>query len=192
MSAPIHQFGGIKVLEKENLAQPHRPKRARKRREPKLYVLDNAAPGKFLDNLTPEQNDAAIDLDQAIAMGLVKAEDVNMDTKLEFNPDDIEVEPTQLEEEKPVALAQDLNKQAEQKIAQAVAQAPQVAAPQPVEQPEWEDPRDNLSPDEILQELAHAIQYERDCGEKIHLVDQDGNKILGLNIVREKPKFVGM
>lgn len=190
MSEPIHQFGGIKVLEKENLAQPHRPKRARKRREPKLYVLDNAAPGKFLDNLTPEQNAAAIDLEQAIAMGLVKAEDVNMAPKLDFNPDEIEVEPTPFEKEKP--MAQNTNQLAEQKIAQAVAQAPQAVDPQPVVQPEWEDPRDNLSPDEILQELAHAIQYERDCGEQIHLVDQDGNKILGLNIVREKPKFVGM
>ena len=189
MTEPIAQFGDVKVLEHKNLSQPHRPKRARGRRDPKLYILDNAGPGKFLDNLTPEQNAAALDLDQAIEMGLIKAEDVNMEPKFEINPEDLQIEPAPFEQEKPVV--QNNNQLAEQKIAQAVADAPQTA-PKPQEPVIWEDPTDNMSPEDLLNALAHAIQYERECGEKIHLVDQDGNKVTGLNIVREKPQFVGM
>ena len=192
-NAPIAEMDGVKILAADNLAKVGAFKAPRTRREPKLYIVDSTGGSKpgFV-NTTPDQNKAAIPLAQAVKMGLVNPEHVSMDDKIPLAAVEIEPAPFKtVEKEAPVVQAPDVNKVAEQKIAEYVAQAPEVA---PVVQPEvqWQDPNDEMTPEEIIGLLSSAIAYERDCGEQLHLVDQNGNKILGIQVVREKPTFVGM
>ncbi|NRA42479.1 MAG: hypothetical protein HRU21_09280 [Pseudomonadales bacterium] len=189
----LGQFGDVNVLAADKLAVPGRPKPKRTRREPKVYITDNAGGSSKFVNTNKDQNDAAIPLDQAIQMGLVKPEHVNKNPKLDYDPKEVKVEPAPFEKEKSVAKDpnDEINLTAEQKIAQAVAQAP-VVEDASVAPAFYEDPLDNMTPEEILTILAAAITYERKCGTTIHLVDQDGNKIHGLQIVRDKPEFIGM
>ena len=189
---PIAQFGDVKVLEEQNLSRPNMPKAARQRREPKVFFIDGNPnnPNKFFDESATKKI-PNMTLDQAISQGLVNPEHVNKKPKLEINPEDIKIDPAPFEKEKPVALKQDANATAEQLIAEAVAHAPQ-STPVVQEPVVWEDPTDNMSPEDLLNALASAVAHERKCGQKLHLIDQNGNKILGLNIVRETPNFIQM
>ena len=190
-NAPIGEMDGVKILAADNLSQVGAFKQARRRREPMLYVVDNAGNNKpgFV-NTTKEQNKAAIPLSKAIQMGLIQPEHVSLDEKLEVG--EVKIDPAPFETvEKEIPMVQEVNKIAEQKIARAVAFAP-VTEPQVQEAVQWEDPNDDMTPEEIINLLSSAIAYERDCGEQLHLVDQAGNKILGIQVVREKPSFVGM
>ena len=187
---PVATFGDLNVLAADKLAQPNRPKPKRTRKEPKVYIMDNVGPaGQKFVSTNKDQNDAAYSLDQAIQMGLIKPEHVNKNTKLDYNTDGVIPEPAPFETEKPVT--QNTNQVAEQKIAQAVAQAP-VQEPVVQEPVNWEDPTDNMTPEELIQALGSAIAYERECGEKIKLIDQNGQVVTGLQLVREKPQFIGM
>lgn len=203
------EIGGHQILAADKLSGFNKSKPKRTRKEPKLYVVDNMSGQKFA---APEETDesgnvaAEMTLAQAIDQGLVKEGQVDKSIKVALpkdpNPPPVPVGPSH-------GLTQDhIDKAQEVPFDEATGQpiitgqglpsdipmldVPPLPTDRPVPSIVDIHPGSGEIPEDLLKDLIMSIKAEKAAGHSIKVLDQDGNEINGLTIVRPSSPNMSM
>lgn len=179
------EVGGRKILAASKLAGFNKPKPKRVRKEPKLYIVDDIPGGKFINPGNSGEHVAELSLDQAISQGLVNPDQINKTNKVKV-PVDPKAPVQEPVQEEPAIIGQILDSDI------PMLDVPPLPKDRPVPSVINIHPGSGEIPEDLLADLIMSIKTEKAAGHAIKVIDQDGNEVNGLSIVRPSSPNMSM